>query len=135
MQFNRKGTPQEATCGYRSGVRLRGWILAGLYVGVVSALAASAFWSPHETFAWDREGVAMLLTLPALLPALPVIYLLGAAVWNATDAGNGGPMWPVTLVYALMFAGAAAANFWLLRLALRTRRARKSRAAPAELPT
>lgn len=108
-------------------MRARGRLLAGLYVGVVSALAASAFASPGETFTWNREGVAMLLTVPALLAALPVIYVVGAVIWNITDAGDGGPMWPVTLAYALMFAGVATANVWLLLVALRTRRARRLR--------
>ncbi len=68
----------------------------------------------------------MLLTLPALLPALPVIYLVGAWVWNVTGADGGGPMWPVTLVYALLFAGVAVANVWLLLAALRWRRLRRA---------
>ena len=103
---------------------LRGWVLAALYVGVVAALAASAFWSPDVGFTW-REGLAMLLSLPALIPALPVIYVLGASTWNLTDADGTGPMWPVTLVYTLMFAGAAVANVCLLVvLRRRQRRAR-----------
>jgi hypothetical protein len=117
---------------------MRARLVAGLYVGAVSALAASAFWGPNETFTWNREGVAMLLTLPALLPALPAIYLLGAIIWNVTDAGDGGgPMWPVTLVYTLMFAGVAAANVWLWLMAVRIRRTRRLRqggAATADLP-
>jgi hypothetical protein len=57
----------------------------------------------------------MLLTLPALIPALPFTYVLGASIWNLTDAdGGGGPTWPVTLVYTLMVAGVAGANVWLL---------------------
>jgi hypothetical protein len=93
---------------------------------------------PNEAFTWNREGVAMLLTLPALVPALPAVYLIGGAVWNVTGAGDGGPMWPVTLVYALMFAGVAGADVWLLLTALRTRRSRRLRrgdAATADRPT
>ncbi|HEV7210792.1 MAG TPA: hypothetical protein VGN47_03655 [Blastococcus sp.] len=97
-------------------MRLRWWVLSAIYVAAVAALAASAFWNPDETFSWGREGVALVLTLPALLPALPVLYLVGAAAWNVTGADAGGPMWPVTLVYALTFAGIAVANVWLLRL-------------------
>jgi hypothetical protein len=115
-------------------MRAPGWLLAGLYVGAVSVLAASAFWSPNEAFTWNREGVAMLLTLPALLPALPAIYLLGAAVWHLTDAGGGGPMWPVTVLYTAMFAGVAAVNAWLLLRALRTRRTHRQRADGAARP-
>ena len=97
-------------------------VLAGLYVGTVAALAASAFSDPSAGFTWNREGVAMALTLPALLPALPVVYLLGAATWSVTGADHGGPMWPVTAAYAVLFAATAVANLWLLHLLARRRR-------------
>ena len=91
-------------------------MLVGLYVGAVAALAASAFSDPNAGFTWNREGIAMILTLPALLPALPVVYLLGAAAWSVTGADHGGPMWPVTSAYAVLFAGTAVVNVWLLHL-------------------
>lgn len=72
----------------------------------------------------------MVLTLPMMLPALPVLYVLGAMVWNMTGAGDGGPMWPVTLAYTLMFASIAAANAWLVSLTL----ARLSRRAGCRPP-
>ena len=110
-------------------MRRRTQLLAGVYVVGISALAASAFWSPHESFTWSREGLAMLLTLPALVPALPVIYTVGALTWNLPGAGDGaGPMWPVTVVYTAMFAGAAVANVWLLHMTARARRRRRSTA-------
>jgi hypothetical protein len=96
-------------------MQVRGSAVGVVYVGAVSVLAASAFWTPDEPFTWDREAVAMLLTLPALLAGLPVIYLLGAAMWHITNATGGGPMWPVTLVYTLMFAGMATANVLIVR--------------------
>ena len=99
----------------------RAWVLAALYVGVVSGLSASAFWSPDQGVTW-REALAMLLTLPVLIPALPVIYVLGAAAWNLTDADSTGPMWPVTLLYTLMFAGVAVANVCLLVFVRRRQR-------------
>lgn len=121
---------------YRRGMRLRWWVFSALYVGVVAALAASAFSSPGEGFTWNREGVAMLLTLPALIPALPLVYVIGAAIWNVTNAGDGGPIWPVTLVYTLMFAAVAAANVWLLRELVKRRRLRQTPAAStAGFPT
>jgi hypothetical protein len=43
-------------------------------------------------------------------------------------------MWPVTLVYTLMFAGAAVANVWLLLLVLRRRRRRREETPSAGLP-
>ena len=98
------------------------WVLAGLYVATVAALAASAFSDRNAGFTWNREGVAMVLILPALLPALPLVYLLGAAAWSVTGADHGGPMWPVTTVYVVLFAGTAVANVWLLHLLARRRR-------------
>jgi membrane protein implicated in regulation of membrane protease activity len=87
----------------------------------VAALAATAFSDPHAGFTW-REGAAMLLTLPVLVPALPVLYVGGAAAWNATGADSGGPMWPVTLVYSVIFAMIAGANVWLVAMVLGRRR-------------
>jgi hypothetical protein len=103
------------------GLSARGWILAVVYIAVVAGLAASAFSDPHAGFTW-REGAAMTMTLPVLVPALPVLYVGGAAVWNATGADNGGPMWPVTLVYTVIFAMIAVANVWLVAMVLRRRR-------------
>ncbi len=94
-------------------MRRSGWVLGGAYVAVVAGLAASAFWSPDQGFTW-REGAAMLLVLPVLVGALPVVYVVGALAWNLTDADSGGPMWPVAVAYAVMFAGIAALNAWLL---------------------
>lgn len=107
----------------RFGLQLsaRGRILAVGYIAVVAALAAAAFSDPHAGFSW-RTAAPMLLTLPAMVVALPVLYLVGAAVWYATDAGDGGPMWPVTLVYTLIFVGIAVANVWLLATTVLRRR-------------
>lgn len=113
--------------GYGLGVAIGRWhVLAGCYVGTVAALAARAFSDPQASFTWSREGLATLLTLPALVLALPVVYFVGALSWNLTNADSGGPMWPVTLVYTLMFAGIAIANVWIFHLLLRSRRRRRS---------
>lgn len=88
-------------------------VLAVGYVAVVASLAAVAFSDPHRGFSW-QEGAAMVLSLPALVPLLPVLYLVGAAAWNLTGADSGGPMWPVTVAYSLVFAGIAAANVVLV---------------------
>jgi hypothetical protein len=111
-------------------VRARWRLISALYVVLVAALAASAFWSPQEGFTWGREGLAMALTLPALVPALPVLYVAGALAWNITGADDGGPMWPVTLVYTLLFAATALANVWLLRRPL-VRRGERAGLRPA----
>ncbi len=63
-------------------------MLAGLYVGTVAALAATALSGPNAGFTWNREGVAMVPTLPALVLALPVVYLLGAAAWSVTGVSR-----------------------------------------------
>ena len=89
-------------------------LAAAGYVAAVVILVAVSFRSPHQGFS-VTEGVALALTLPVLIAALPVVYLLGAAIWSLTDAGDGGPMWPVTLVFVLMFAVIAVANLWVLR--------------------
>ena len=112
----------------RFGSRLsaRGRILAVAYVAVVAVLAGSAFSDPHAGVGW-LTGAAMLLTLPAMVAALPVLYVVGAAAWNVTNAAGGGPMWPVTLVYIVIFMGTAVANVWLTATVLRRRRARTDR--------
>ncbi|GAA2095198.1 hypothetical protein GCM10009841_06170 [Microlunatus panaciterrae] len=105
------------------------WRVAGtLYIGGVAALAASAFSDRNATFT-GSEGAALLLTLPTLVPALPIMYVIGAGIWSITDADSGGPMWPVTVVYTLMFTGIATANLWLLRQLIRRRRLHRSQRA------
>jgi hypothetical protein len=93
-------------------------LLAGAYVVAVAVLVAVSFREPGQGFS-VTEGVAFVLTLPVLLAALPIVYLVGAAAWSITDAGDGGPMWPVTVVFVLMFVGVAVANLWLFRRLLR----------------
>jgi hypothetical protein len=104
-------------------------LAAGGYVVVVVVLVAAAFRDPDQDFS-ATEAIGLGLTLPVLLAALPVVYLVGAAAWSLTGAADGGPMWPVTLTFALMFAGVAVANLWVLRTAARAlhRRPRRGRA-------
>jgi len=106
----------------------RGRALTVGYVAVVAGLAAFAFSDPHRGFSW-QEGAAMVLSLPTLVPLLPVLYVVGAAVWNLTGADSGGPMWPVTVVYSLVFAGIAVANVWVVTtVSAGLRRSRQSHA-------
>ena len=102
-----------------------------VYVATVAGLAANA-WSRQQGFGWS-EAAAMILTLPTLVPALPLIYVIGAAIWHATRADNGGPMWPVTLVYTTMFATIALVNVLLLHRALTLRRAARTAARNTDL--
>lgn len=99
----------------------RGAVIA--YVLAVAAAAATAFAHPDATFGW-AEAAAIVLTLPAFVVALPCIYLGGAAAWNVTGADSGGPMWPVTVVYILMFTATAVANLVALGRLQRRRRRR-----------
>jgi hypothetical protein len=110
-------------------VSVRGFVLAGIYVAVVAALAAVSWSSPDAAFN-GTEAAALVLTIPAVIVGLPVLYVVGAAAWNLTDADQGGPMWPVTVVYAAMFAAIAVANVWLVRLAARRLRRRHAAVAP-----
>jgi len=103
----------------------RSWLVAAVYVGTVTLLAASAFSRPDQGFS-TVEAAALLLTLPAMLVGLPVVYVAGAAAWSLTGADAAGPMWPVTVVYALLFAAVAVANVWLLRTAVRLLLARRA---------
>jgi phage gp37-like protein len=98
------------------------------YVAVVTVLVAVAFRSSDRGFSWP-EGVAMVLTLPALLVALPAIYVIGAGLWSITDAGDGGPMWPVTVGFAVMFGGVAVANTLVVRAVARRWAGRRSRSS------
>jgi hypothetical protein len=88
------------------------------YVGTVAALTARAFSDAHQDH-WGAEIAAAVLTLPALIPALPPIYVLGAAAWAGTDATGGGPMWPVTLTFTLLMTLVACANVALLTVVWR----------------
>lgn len=96
---------------------------AGLYVAVVATLVATSFRSAGQGFSMT-EGAAFALTLPVLVVALPVVYLVGAGIWSLTNAGDGGPMWPVTLVFVVMFTVIAVANLWVLRRLVRRLRTR-----------
>ncbi len=89
----------------------------------IAGLTTFATSDRHFTgWAWIA---ALLLSLPALLAMLPALYLTAAAAWNATGAGDGGTMWPVTTTYALVLATAAVLNVILLRLVTKVRARRQ----------
>jgi hypothetical protein len=87
-------------------------IIAVAYVVTVAALTARAF-SEADQDHWGAEIAAAVLTLPAIVPALPLIYVVGAGAWNV------GPMWVVTLTFTLLMTGVAYANVLFVRLAWR----------------
>lgn len=87
--------------------------VAVLYVLLVAAAALMAFSAPNAP-AGPVTFLPELLTLPAAVPLLPVVYVVGATTWNLTGADSGGPTWVVTAVYTLVFTGVAAANVWVV---------------------
>ena len=89
--------------------------MSSLYVVTVAALAAASFDDPDVTLTWFPEGLMLALLLPGLLPMLPFVYLGGAFAWSLTQADDGGPMWPVTTLYVLLFASVALVNVVLVR--------------------
>jgi hypothetical protein len=95
------------------------------YVTAVAALAVVAFAHPGDDPGWANVAVAVA-TLPALVPLLPVVYVLGSATWNLTGADHGGPTWIVTVVYTALFTGAAVANVVVVRLLLHRLRGRRA---------
>ena len=110
-----------------------GRVLAVAYVATVAGLTAYSFRSPDGEFDALR-AVTGLITLPMLVPALPFIYVLGALAWSATDAADGGPMWPVTLTFTVIMTITASLNVVVLahvtrglRRSIRGRRAASGR--------
>ncbi len=92
------------------------WLLGGLvYAAVVVALTVS-WMGPHGQVAGFRptEVVTFVLTLPVSLLTLPVSYVVLAVVWNLTGADHGGPMWLVSVSYAMWFGLLAVANLALV---------------------
>jgi uncharacterized membrane protein len=103
-----------------------GRIAAVAYVVTVAALTARAFSDAHQEH-WGAEIAAAVLTLPAIVAALPAIYLVGAGAWNV------GPMWVVTLTFTLLMTGVACANVLFVRLV--SRRLRGSASASGRTPS
>ena len=91
-----------------------GRVAAAAYVVTVAALTAVAF-SDANGDHWTAEIAAAALALPLVVPALPFVYVVGGLAWDVTDADSGGPMWVVTLVYAVTMAAVATGNVLLLR--------------------
>ncbi|MFN8022505.1 MAG: hypothetical protein U0Q03_13345 [Acidimicrobiales bacterium] len=89
-------------------------VFATSYVVLVMVLTAVATADPNEprTQMWLA---AMALCLPALVPALPLLYVVLSIAWNVTNADDGGSTWPLTVVYVIALGGAAVANVALVR--------------------
>ncbi len=90
---------------------------------LVSVLGAVAF--STENARPSVEWPAFLLLLPTAVVTLPVMYVVGAIGWSIRDSLAGHPMWPVTLTFTVLFAGAALVNvvvIWFAMSRLRTSR-------------
>ncbi|MDM7831357.1 hypothetical protein [Cellulomonas edaphi] len=107
---------------------VRAKLLAVVYVVGIAVLAAATF-PGHDTFSWSREGLLLLLTMPAIVVGLPVVYVAGTVAWNLSGADSGGPQWVVSLVYAVVFAAVAAADVALVLLVVRRRARRRELAS------
>ena len=101
---------------------MTGRVVAVAYVVTVAALTARAF-SEADQDHWGAEIAAAVLTLPTIVPALPVIYVVGAGAWNV------GPMWVVTLTFTLLMTAVAIGNALLARLVWRSLRGSASASA------
>jgi hypothetical protein len=95
-------------------------------VAAVVILASIAWGHDHSGFD-PFEAAAVALALPIVVPALPVIYFVGALAWNITGAPEQGPMWPVALTFAVMLGSCACINVFLLHMWATNRRHRKQR--------
>ncbi|WP_028643432.1 hypothetical protein [Nocardioides sp. URHA0020] len=105
-----------------------GRFVALAYVVAVAALTARAFSDGHQDH-WGAEIAAAVLTLPLIVPALPVIYVVGAFAWAVTDARDDGSVWPVTVTFTLMMVVVAGADVVLARTVWRSLRGSASASA------
>jgi uncharacterized membrane protein YjjB (DUF3815 family) len=88
------------------------------YVTAVAVLTTVAASNPHE-FRRGAWAAVLVLSLPALIPMLPVLYIAGSTVFNITGARDGGTGWPVTVTYMAVFIVTAVVNVVFLRIAVR----------------
>ena len=93
------------------------------YVATVAILAIVATAHPNHK-AYPAFDFTLALSLPALIALAPIFYAVVGNAWHLTGADHGGPTWPVTLAYVVMFTTAAVLNVGLAHLALRARRSR-----------
>jgi hypothetical protein len=94
------------------------------YVIVVAGLTAYAFRPGADGFN-VAEGVAAAFTLPMIVPALPVIYVVGALAWNLGGTDDGDPTLLVTLTFTALMTAVAITNAWLVTRSWRWLRSRR----------
>ena len=105
-----------------------GRVVAASYVAAVAVLTAYAFRPGADGFN-AAEGVAAAVTLPTIIVALPVIYVVGALAWNLAGTEDGDPTLGITLTFTLLMAAVAIANAWLFSRAWWRLRARRASSA------
>jgi hypothetical protein len=96
------------------------------YILAITTMAAIAFVDPIWPIRW-LFILAIIATLPAFAPAVPVFFVIVGNAWNVSKADQGGPLWVMTTTYALMFCGVAIANVALVVYMLQRRHARRIR--------
>jgi hypothetical protein len=97
------------------------WTVSLAYVAGVMAVMAVATTDPNH----PKLGLfvtALVLCLPAMVPALPLFYVALALVWGLSHADSGGATWPVTMAYVAAAGLAAVGNLWLIRRLRRMQR-------------
>ncbi len=99
------------------------------YIAGIAGLTTFATSDPNH-FRSGAWVAAIVLTLPAFLPMLPVLYLSAAVAWNVTGADSGGLRWPVSATYVAALTLTAFLNVVLGRLATNARRKGKLNRAP-----
>ncbi len=98
-------------------------VVAISYVAAVMLITALATADPNHL----RPVLfiaALVICLPAMAPALPIFYVAAAAMWNVTDAANGGLLWPMTAAFTLLLGATACGNVWLVTRLVRIVRKR-----------
>jgi hypothetical protein len=96
------------------------------YIVGVTTMAAIAFVNPIWPIKW-LFILTIVATLPAFVPAPPVFYGVVGNAWNVSKADQGGPLWVMTTIYALLFCGVAIANVALVVYMLQRRQSRRIR--------
>ncbi|MEI8240262.1 MAG: hypothetical protein WCI22_12670 [Actinomycetota bacterium] len=87
-------------------------VLQAGYVAVVVALAFIGEIDPNHPRPVPVIA-AVVLSLPLVIVAFPLLYLLLALLWRVTDADRGGSTWMITLIWLVALGLAAMGNVML----------------------
>jgi hypothetical protein len=108
---------------------LRIWLRSTIEVGYVTTVAILAIVATAHPnhIAYPAFDLVLALAMPALLAIAPVFYVVVGNAWDLTGADHGGPTWPVTVAYVVMFSAAAVLNVGVVTLVASHLRARYRR--------